>query len=285
MDPAPPRDAARLRHRRGPVVRPTDSRRPPQAGGLAGAAAPASDPLRAAPAFSSHKAPSGRRTSILAMMTTLALMATAGVATWQVSNLGSARTSATSSQHRAGGRPASRAGDAGGAGSVSGHGQVRPSSAARPSPSTRPSATPSATAPGVVGNSVVAVSPALLGKPQLQPVVAFLTTYFVAINSHNFQQYASLFVPSIRATMQHFGTGYATTFDSGATLTGLATTDTDHDHLAATVTFTSHQAPAASPDHAACDLWDITLFIKRHDGAYQIRHPHPGFPQSVHPCS
>ncbi len=255
----------------------------PQAGGLAGAAAPASDPLRTAPAFPSHKAPSGHRMTILAMVTTLALLATAGVATWQVSNLGSGRTSATATQHRAGGRPASRAGGAAGAGSVSGHGRAQPSSAARPSPSSRPSATPSSTAPGVVGNDVVAVSPAVLGTPQLQPVVAFLTTYFEAINSHDFPQYASLFVPSIRATMHHFGTGYATTFDSGATLTGLAATGPGG--VAATVSFTSHQSPAASPDHAACDQWDITLFLKHEAGAYLIRHPRPGFPQSVRPCS
>ena len=130
---------------------------------------------------------------------------------------------------------------------------------------------------------MVAVSPAVLGAPQLQPVVAFLTTYFEAINGHDFPQYASLFVPSIRATMHHFGAGYATTFDSGAMLTGLAATGPQG--LAATVSFTSHQSPAASPDHAACNQWDITLFLKHHEGGYLIRHPRPGFPQLVLPCS
>jgi len=257
---------------------------------MAGAVAPASDPLRTAPAFSRRKTPPGHRMTILAMAITLALLATAGVATWQVSEIGSGPTAAAASQHPAGGQPASRAGSAGGAGSVSGTGHARPSGAghARPSgagqrpPSSRPSATPATTAPGVVGNDVVAVSPAVLGAPQLQPAVALLTTYFEAINGHDFPQYASLFIPSIRATMHHFGAGYATTFDSGATLTGLAATGPQG--LAATVSFTSHQSPAASPDHAACDQWDITLFLRHQDGAYLIQHPRPGFPQLVLPC-
>ena len=54
--------------------------------------------------------------------------------------------------------------------------------------------------------------------------------------------------------------------------------------LAARVTFTSHQNPAASPDHAACDHWDITLFVRHRAGRYQIRRPQPGFPQSVRAC-
>ena len=250
---------------------------------MAGAVAPASDSLRTAPAFSRRKPPSGHRMTILAMATALALLATAGVAAWQVSELGSGHAAAMASQHPAGDKPVSRAGSAGDAGFVSGTGHARPSGSARSSPSSRPSATPSAAAPGVVGNGVVAVSPAVLGAQQLRPVVALLTTYFEAINGHDFQQYASLFIPSVRATMHHFGAGYATTFDSGATLTGLAVTGPGG--LAVTVAFTSHQSPVASPDHAACDHWDITLFLKHHGGAYLIRHPRPGFPQLVLPCS
>ena len=68
-----------------------------------------------------------------------------------------------------------------------------------------------------------------------------------------------------------------------ATLTGLIVTGPAG--LAARVTFTSHQKPAASPDHAACDHWDITLFVRHRAGRYQIRRPQPGFPQSVRACS
>ena len=54
--------------------------------------------------------------------------------------------------------------------------------------------------------------------------------------------------------------------------------------LAATVAFISHQNPANSPDRASCDSWLITLFLKRQGIALHIRHPRPGFPQSVLAC-
>jgi hypothetical protein len=258
----------------------------PQAGvtGRAGAVASAPDPLRTAPAQPPRPAHSGRRTTIVAMVTTLGLLVTAGVASWQVSELsGSSAPGAAShpaASHPAASHPAQAQPGHGGA-SVSGHG--RPGSSTRLAAPTaaRPPATPPS--PIVVGNNVVSVSPAVLGAPQAQPVVGFLTDYFDAINSHNFAQYARLFIPSIRSTMQHFGMGYAMTADSGVLLTGLAATGPEG--LAATVAFTSHQAPAASPDHAACDQWIITLFLKHTGGGYLIRHPRPGFPQSVRACS
>jgi hypothetical protein len=78
------------------------------------------------------------------------------------------------------------------------------------------------------------------------------------------------------------GAGYASTVDSAATLTGLIVAGPAG--LAARVTFTSHQKPAASPDRAACDHWDITLFVRHRAARYQIRRPQPGFPQSVRAC-
>jgi hypothetical protein len=114
-------------------------------------------------------------------------------------------------------------------------------------------------------------------------VTVLLTDYFAAINHHDFQGYARLFIPAIQATMQHFGSGYRSTVDSGATLTGVVPTGPQG--LAATVTFTSHQDPAASPDHAACNRWDITIFLKQHGTSYRIRRPRPGFPNSVRACA
>jgi hypothetical protein len=76
--------------------------------------------------------------------------------------------------------------------------------------------------------------------------------------------------------MHNFGAAYQSTQDSRARLTGLSATGPHG--LAAMVTFVSHQNPAASPDHAACDRWYITLFVKRKGTLYQIRRPQPGFP-------
>jgi hypothetical protein len=59
-------------------------------------------------------------------------------------------------------------------------------------------------------------------------------------------------------------------------LTGL--TATGPQGLAAMVTFVSHQNPAASPDHAACDRWHVTLLLKHAADGYHIRRHRPGFP-------
>jgi len=48
--------------------------------------------------------------------------------------------------------------------------------------------------------------------------------------------------------------------------------------LAAMVTFVCHQNPAASPDHAACDRWHVTLLLKHAADGYHIRRHRPGFP-------
>jgi hypothetical protein len=103
-----------------------------------------------------------------------------------------------------------------------------------------------------------------------------LESYFSAINQHDFPAYSSLFIPSIRATMHNFAAGYQSTRDSRARLTGLVSTGPEG--LAATVTFVSRQNPADSPDHATCDRWHITLFLKSDGRGYHIRRHRPGFP-------
>jgi hypothetical protein len=114
-------------------------------------------------------------------------------------------------------------------------------------------------------------------------VVTLLDSYFSAINQHDFPAYRSLFIPAIRAGMHNFGASYQSTHDSRARLTGLAATGPQG--LAAMVTFVSHQDPAASPDHAACNRWHITLFIKQDGRGYHIRRHRPGFPaDTVRAC-
>jgi hypothetical protein len=83
--------------------------------------------------------------------------------------------------------------------------------------------------------------------------------------------------------MHKFGPSYVSTRDSRARLTGLATTGPQG--LAAMVTFVSHQNLADSPDHATCDRWHITLFLKHNGSGYHIRRPQPGFPaDTVRAC-
>jgi hypothetical protein len=250
----------------------------PQAGGSSGAA-PAARSRRAAPGRRRRPAWSGHRMTITAMVVTLGLVGTAGVAAWQVSQLQGTPSPAPSSMNMP------RDGLMSGTGNP---GSTQPAAHGSPAPlprtarSTAPSvARPNAT-PAPAGNAVVAVGPQAAGAPQVRLVVALLTTYFESINNQNFAEYQSLFVPSIQRMMTHFGSGYAGTFDSGATLTQLVATGPHG--LAATVAFISHQNPANSPDGASCDSWLITLFLKQQSNALHIRHPRPGFPQSVLSC-
>ena len=248
----------------------------PQADGLAGAA-PAAPSRRAAPGNRRRPGWSGHRMTIAAMVVTLALVSTAGIATWQVSQLYAQPSAASASLHT------QRTGLATGTGHP---GSTQPgahgSAAHMPRASASPPVTRRAIPAAPVGNAVLAVAPLAAHVPHVRQVVALLTTYFESINSQNFAEYQSLFVPSIQRTMSHFGAGYAGTFDSGATLTQLAATGPHG--LAATVAFISHQNPANSPDGAGCDSWLITLFLRQQGNALHIRHPRPGFPQSVLAC-
>jgi hypothetical protein len=250
----------------------------PQAAGMPGAA-PATASRRAALGSRRRAAWSGHRMTIAAMVVTLALVGTAGIAAWQVSQLHAQPDAVTTGVHRANHRLVAGTGHPGST-QPAAHG--RPAPLPRASRSAAPSVAHRATTPATVGNAVVAVGSQAARGPQARAVVALLTTYFESINDQNFAQYQSLFVPSIQRMMTHFGSGYASTFDSGATLTQLVATGPHG--LAATVAFISHQNPANSPDGASCDSWLITLFLKQQGAAVHIRHPRPGFPQSVLAC-
>jgi hypothetical protein len=251
---------------------------PPQAGGMLGAA-PAMASRRAAPGSRRRAAWSGHRMTLTAMAVTLALVGTAGIAAWQVSQLHAQPDAVATSAHRPNHGLVTRTGHPGST-QPAAHGRVAPLPRASRSPAR--SAARRAATPAPVGNAVVTVGPQATHGPQVRAVVALLTTYFESINDQNFAQYQSLFVPSIQRMMTQFGSGYTGTFDSGATLTQLVATGPHG--LAATVAFISHQNPANSPDGASCDSWLITLFLKEQGTALHIRHPRPGFPQSVLAC-
>lgn len=250
----------------------------PQASGLTGAAPARS--RRTAPGTRRRPAWSGHRMTITAMAVTLALVGTAGVAAWQVSQLHRPPSAAATSPQPPRDALATGTGHPGST-QPAAHGSA--ARLPRAAKSAAPSGTRRAAAPAPVGNGVLAVGPLAARQPGVRQVVALLTTYFEAINDQNFAEYQRLFVPSIQRMMTHFGSGYAGTFDSGATLTQLAATGPHG--LAATVAFISHQNPANSPDGASCDSWLITLFLKRQGAMLHIRHPRPGFPQSVLACS
>jgi hypothetical protein len=188
------------------------------------------------------------RVMILAIAATLAALATGGGGAWWVAN------------HES---------------------RVRSTSARDQSPPPRASSPVASPAP--TGSDAVAIAPALAGAPDAQAVAALLKTYFGAINSHNYGAYSALFVPDIRESVQNFNAGYLSTIDSGAMLVGLSSTGQE---LVATVTFTSHQNPADSPNNATCDKWDVVLSLSGTGTGttYLIGRSPAGYTPSVHAC-
>jgi hypothetical protein len=154
---------------------------------------------------------------------------------------------------------------------------VRPSSPPA-SPATSPKRTP---APGAGGVTTVAVSPTIAGNPATTQVKNFLDRYFTAINEHNFQAYTSLLGQQTSASA--FASGYGSTTDTDAVLVGISADQTTG-MLAASVTFTSHQRPADSPDGSPCDDWTITLYLTPHAGSYMLASPPSTYTPSHHAC-
>lgn len=242
--------------------------RPPAA---PGSGRPGSLPPAAPPSAGPRRRPRlspGHGTTVTAMVTAVVLLATGATAAWKAGQLRS-RMPATNTSLA---MPASRAGRPG-------------RSPGRGHTPARAASTP-ATGSGITGppaRGAVRIAPAAAIQPHAQQVAAVLDSYFSAINRHDLQAYRSLFIPAIRASLRNFGAGYQSTRDSRARLTGLAATGPLG--LAAAVTFVSHQIPADSPDHAACDRWHITVFLRNNSAGYRIRRHQPGFPpDTVRPC-
>ena len=127
----------------------------------------------------------------------------------------------------------------------------------------------------------MSVAPGLAGRADVRRVAALLDRYFAAVNHRAYQAYARLFTRPGRLTPRKFAWGYSTTHDSNAVLAGLAALKGG---LKATVTFTSHQDPAHSPDHSSCIDWTIALFLHRAGPGYLIGMPPRGYRAGLHAC-
>ena len=184
--------------------------------------------------------------SVYVVLATLALLAAGGLVTWQAVNHHGGLDSATARLHSS-------------------------------SPvASSPVASSRGTSPPPAGDDAVAIAPAVAQNPLARQVAALLRNYFRSINRHDFEEYDGLFVPQLRGSVQNFNAGYRLTTDSGATLTALSATGPQD--LAATVSFTSHQNPADSPDQAACDTWQVILSLTHVGDGYLIERSPPGPP-------
>jgi len=159
-------------------------------------------------------------------------------------------------------------------------GQATPPASPAGAAATTPSVTPTASA----GTATVAVAPAAAASPAATQVQALLDRYFAAINEHDYPAYSSLLDARQRKLdpSSAFTSGYATTQDSAEELTAISAAGAGE--LAATVTFTSHQSPANSPDDSSCDSWRITLYLLPNSGSYLIGTAPPGYRASYQGC-
>jgi len=113
---------------------------------------------------------------------------------------------------------------------------------------------------------------------------ALVNSYFTAINQHDYSAYASLLDQQAQRQNPEstFDSGYATTTDSAETLTSISGTGSGG--LAASLTFTSQQSPADSPDSSSCDQWSITLFLVPNGAGYLIGTPPSSYSASYQAC-
>ena len=132
------------------------------------------------------------------------------------------------------------------------------------------------------GHGLVSIAPGLAGRADVRRVAALLDRYFAAVNHRAYQAYTRLFAQPGRLTPHEFTWGYSTTRDSNVVLAGLTAPARG---LKATVSFTSHQDPAHSPDHSSCIDWTIALFLHRAGPAYLIGMPPRGYRAGLHACS
>ena len=146
----------------------------------------------------------------------------------------------------------------------------------RPAPGSRGDGAPRHPHPGIVSTA-----PGLAGRADARRVAGLLVRYFAAVNHRRYQAYASLFALRHRVTPRDFVWGYQTSHDSNVVLAGVAALKGG---LKATVTFTSYQAPAQSPDHSSCIDWKITLFLHRTGATYLIGMPPPGYRAGLQAC-
>jgi hypothetical protein len=149
-----------------------------------------------------------------------------------------------------------------------------PSLSASPSPSPSPSPT--------VSPSVVSIDPAVTNaSPQVEVV---LSHYFEGINDRDYAEYASSQTAQGKEDQPQssFDAGYATTTDTGMTLTSL--TPTGGGNLTAAVTFTSHQSPSDSVDDSACNDWLLNLYLVPNGAGYLITPAPPDYEPTHTDC-
>jgi hypothetical protein len=153
-------------------------------------------------------------------------------------------------------------------------GASSPTAGKSPSGGASPSASP----------SLVTIAPGVSAGTAQPQVETLLSHYFDGIDTHSYTEYASTLTATQLATEPEakFQSGYASTTDSGMTLTGLASNGSGG--LTATVAFTSRQSAAQSVDNSACNAWTLNLYLVQQGGGYLIGPAPSGYQPTYSDC-
>jgi hypothetical protein len=132
--------------------------------------------------------------------------------------------------------------------------------------------------------SLVSIDPGVTPSAAEPQVETLLSHYFHGINTHDYAEYASTLNAAEQANQSQstFAKGYASTTDSAMTLTSLASDGSGGQ--VATVTFTSHQSPAQSVDHSACNTWTLNFYLVPQGTGYLIGPAPSGYQPSHSDC-
>jgi hypothetical protein len=256
-----------------PPTRPAGFLPPPQA-----PSAPPYPPYQPAQPYQPYPPASGPprrgRGGLFIVLAVIAVLAAGGGAYALANSLGKHSTAQPSPPSTGGSTTAGGTGTAGGTptgGSASSGG---PAQATTPAGSQTPS-------PAL---SLVTIGQGVTSSAATSQVETLLSHYFHGINTRDYAEYASTLNPAEQAkqSQSHFKSGYATTTDSEMTLTSLASGGSGR--LVATVTFTSHQSPAQSVDHSACNAWTLNFYLVPQGTGYLIGPAPSGYTPSHADC-
>ncbi len=232
---------------------------------------PAAPPYQPAPPFPPGSGPSGGggRRGLFIAVAVIVVLAAGGGAYALANSLGKSSTASPPSQPSTGSTTPAGVGTQAGGSSSGG----APKQATTPASGPTPSPTLSLVA---IGQGVTSSA----AEPQVETL---LSHYFHGINTRDYAEYASTLNPAAQAKQSQstFQSGYATTTDSGMTLTTLASNGAG---LVATVTFTSRQSPAQSVDHSACNAWTLNFYLVPQGSGYLIGPAPSGYQPSHSDC-
>ncbi|MEU0093685.1 hypothetical protein [Kribbella sp. NPDC006257] len=151
-------------------------------------------------------------------------------------------------------------------------------------PTFEPTPDPTPTPEPTLGNELVSITPEAAQNPAASAVIELLTTYYRAINDHDYLTYQAQQTRAAQAllTRPDFATGFRSTVNSEVVVQAL--TPTADGRLLASVTFTSNQDAADGPKSQTCTRWAVGKFLKGRSPALLIDKAPKTYKATFDPC-